>query len=203
MQLYKSGHFALTEIRRSGKKDTAGILCFEGLPSVFGSKKRGARARGRSCAPRRSLHRLKSRDHRLGTFVAIGGRNGVSIIYGRLACRFVRNGDYVKAGTCIGIEGSSGSGSGEFLTLEFRKNGRRVDGCEYLGISHMPQEFNPPESSAAEIVCRACSLDEPTRRYLDAAPILTGYGTASRVISKSVKPRARRLSAERSTDRFA
>lgn len=170
MQLYKSGHFALTEIRRSGKKDTAGILCFEGLPSVFGSKKEvlaledGVVLRAGRCTD------LKSRDHRLGTFVAIGGRNGVSIIYGRLACRFVRNGDYVKAGTCIGIEGSSGSGSGEFLTLEFRKNGRRVDGCEYLGISHMPQEFNPPESSAAEIVCRACSLDEPTRRYLDAAP---------------------------------
>lgn len=170
MQLYKSGHFALTEIRRSGKKDTAGILCFEGLPSVFGSKKEvlaledGVVLRAGRCTD------LKSRDHRLGTFVAIGGRNGVSIIYGRLACRFVRNGDYVKAGTCIGIEGSSGSGSGEFLTLEFRKNGRRVDGCEYLGISHMPQEFNPPESSAAEIVCRACSLDETTRRYLDAAP---------------------------------
>ena len=170
MQLYKSGHFALTEIRRSGKKDTAGILCFEGLPSVFGSKEEvlaledGVVLRAGRCTD------LKSRDHRLGTFVAIGGRNGVSIIYGRLACRFVRNGDYVKAGTCIGIEGSSGSGSGEFLTLEFRKNGRRVDGCEYLGISHMPQEFNPPESSAAEIVCRACSLDEPTRRYLDAAP---------------------------------
>lgn len=170
MQLYKSGHFALTEIRRSGKKDTAGILCFEGLPSVFGSKKEvlaledGVVLRAGRCTD------LKSRDHRLGTFVAIGGRNGVSIIYGRLACRFVRNGDYVKAGTCIGIEGSSGSGSGEFLTLEFRKNGRRVDGCEYLGISHMPQEFNPPESSAAEIVCRACSLDESTRRYLDAAP---------------------------------
>lgn len=170
MQLYKSGHFALTEIRRSGKKDTAGILCFEGLPSVFGSKKEvlaledGVVLRAGRCTD------LKSRDHRLGTFVAIGGRNGVSIIYGRLACRFVRNGDYVKAGTCIGIEGSSGSGSGEFLTLEFRKNGRRVDGCEYLGISHMPQEFNPPESSTAEIVCRACSLDEPTRRYLDAAP---------------------------------
>ena len=170
MQLYKSGHFALTEIRRSGKKDTAGILCFEGLPSVFGSKKEvlaledGVVLRAGRC------NDLKSRDHRLGTFVAIGGRNGVSIIYGRLACRFVRNGDYVKAGTCIGIEGSSGSGSGEFLTLEFRKNGRRVDGCEYLGISHMPQEFNPPESSAAEIVCRACSLDESTRRYLDAAP---------------------------------
>ena len=170
MQLYKSGHFALTEIRRSGKKDTAGILCFEGLPSVFGSKKEvlaledGVVLRAGRCTD------LKSRDHRLGTFVAIGGRNGVSIIYGLLACRFVRNGDYVKAGTCIGIEGSSGSGSGEFLTLEFRKNGRRVDGCEYLGISHMPQEFNPPESSAAEIVCRACSLDEPTRRYLDAAP---------------------------------
>ena len=138
--------------------------------SVFGSKKEvlaledGVVLRAGRCTD------LKSRDHRLGTFVAIGGRNGVSIIYGRLACRFVRNGDYVKAGTCIGIEGSSGSGSGEFLTLEFRKNGRRVDGCEYLGISHMPQEFNPPESSAADIVCRACNLDEPTRRYLDAAP---------------------------------
>ena len=170
MQLYKSGHFALTEIRRSGKKETAGILCFEGLPSVFGSKKEvlaledGVVLRAGRCTD------LKSRDHRLGTFVAIGGRNGVSIIYGRLACRFVRNGDYVKAGTCIGIEGSSGSGSGEFLTLEFRKNGRRVDGCEYLGISQIPQEFTPPESSAADIVCRACRLDEPTRRYLDAAP---------------------------------
>lgn len=67
MQLYKSGHFALTEIRRSGKKDTAGILCFEGLPSVFGSKKEvlaledGVVLRAGRCTD------LKSRDHRLGT----------------------------------------------------------------------------------------------------------------------------------------
>ncbi len=170
MNLFSSGHYQLTEIRASGKKRTGGILCFKGIPSVFGSGREVLAiedgvvlAAGRSTDP-------CSREYRIGTYVRIAGRNGVAITYGRLSCRFVKAGTYVKAGTCIGITGSTGSGSGEYLTLEFRRNGRRVDGCSYLGIPHEPAEFTPPIRSKAELVSLACGLDDEMRAAIDSAP---------------------------------
>ena len=167
LQLYKSNHFALTEIRATGKKDTRGILCFEGLPSVYGSAKEvTALESGVVMAAGRSLD-PHSREYRRGTTVTITGRQGVCITYGRLAHRTVREGDYVSAGQVIGLQGSTGAGCGEYLTLEFRRNGRRVDGCEYLGIPAKPGEFNPPDCRPADVVTRACGLTDLMRVYLD------------------------------------
>ncbi|MCI8388840.1 MAG: M23 family metallopeptidase [Clostridiales bacterium] len=170
MQLYKSGHFLLSEIRTSGKKGVAGVLCFKGLPSPLGSKSEvlaiedGVVLRAGRCSD------LGSREHRIGTYVCVSGKNGVSVLYGRLACRFVRAGDYVSAGDSIGIEGSSGSGRGDFLTLEFRRNGRRVDGCDYLGIPHETNEFLPEDLDPSEIVSKSYQLDDATKEYINGAP---------------------------------
>ncbi len=167
LNLYKSNHFALTEIRSGGKKGVRGILCFEGLPSVYGSSKEVLALEdgvvlhaGRCIDPR-------SRDYRRGTVVVISGRNGVTITYGRLSHRFVNAGDYVHQGDSIGVEGSTGSGTRQYLTLEFRRNGRRVDGCDYLGISPEPGEFTPPDCRPSEVVARACGLSEGMRGHID------------------------------------
>ena len=170
IRLYRSNHFALTEIRATGKKNVAGVLCFEGLPSVYGSSKEITAVESGVVVRAGKNNNIHSREHRLGTVVTVTGRNGVNLTYGRLACRTVNEGDYVHAGDVIGIEGSSGAGSGDYLTLEFRRNGRRVDGCKYLGIPRKEGEFKPPLEPAAYIVCRACGISEQMRDHINILP---------------------------------
>lgn len=170
MELYKSRNFILTEIRISGKKEVGGILCFKGIASPYGSGKEVvALEDGVVLKSGRNAH-IYSREHRLGTIVTLTGHDGVNITYGRLATRYVNEGDCVKKGDVIGIEGSSGTGQGDYLTLEFRRNGRRIDGCEYLGIPRRTAKFSPPKEAPREVVCRACGLSERMRRYLDGSP---------------------------------
>ena len=168
--LYKSSHFVLSEIRVSGKKETGGILCFEGLPSVYGSAKEVCALEDGVVLKAGWNKDIHSREHRQGVIVMISGKNGVTVTYGRLACRYVNVGDYVHAGDVIGIEGSTGSGTGEYLTLEFRRNGRRVSGCEYLGIPPETGEFKPPHEPAAAIVCRICDIPDEVRSYINQNP---------------------------------
>lgn len=170
MKLYSSEHFVLTQIRFTGKKDTGGILCFEGLPSVYGSHKEIVALEDGVVLRAGRNPDIHSREHRLGTAVTMTGRNGVTVTYARLACRYVNEGEYVRRGTVIGLQGSSGTGSEEYLLLEFRKNGRRVNGCEYLGIEPKAAEFRPPYEPDADVVCRVCGLNERMRTYIESCP---------------------------------
>ena len=170
LQLYKSRHFVLTEIRSTGKKQTNGILCFEGLPSVYGSQKEVTAIEDGVVLRSGINYDTRSREHRLGMVVTVSGKNGVTVTYGRLAHRFVNEGDFVHAGEVIGIEGNSGSGTRDFLTLEFRRNGRRVDGCEYLGLSPKSRVFTPPHDDPADTVCSVCGLSDKTRVFIDSSP---------------------------------
>lgn len=170
MDLYSSRKFALTEIHKSGKKQTLGILDFKGV----GSKNEDsfevvALESGKVTAAGR-CNSLTSRLHRLGTYVIISGKDGVSVTYSRLSKRYVSVGEYVEKGQPIGIEGDTGSGQGVFLRLEFRKNGRLIDGCAYLGITPEKQKFDNITSSPAEIVCRVCNLPPDVRQVIDNTP---------------------------------
>ena len=170
MELYRSKHFVLSEIRTAGKKEIGGVLCFEGLPSVYGSEREVvALEDGVVLKAGRNMN-THSREHRLGTLVTVMGRGGVTVTYARLACRYVNEGDYVRCGDPIGLQGSSGTGTGEYLLLEFRRNGRRVDGCDYLGIPPAPVEFRPPYEPDADVVCRICGLNEQMRTYIESCP---------------------------------
>ena len=170
MKLYSSEHFVLSEVRTTGKKETCGILCFKGLASVYGSEREVVALEDGVVMRAGRNPDVHSREHRLGTCVTMTGRNGVTVTYARLACRYVNPGDYVRAGQVIGLQGASGTGSGEYLLLEFRRNGRRVDGCEYLGISSEPHEFRPPYEPDADVVCRVCGLNEHMRTYIESCP---------------------------------
>lgn len=170
IKLYKSNNFALTEIRTTGKKKTDGVLCFEGRPSLCGTGKEVTALESGIVVRAGRNNNIHSREHRLGTIVRVRGRNGVTVTYGRLAHRQVNEGDFVHEGDVIGVEGSSGSGRGDYLTLEFRRNGRRVDGCEYLGIPHELAEFRPDAEPSSHIVCRACGISDNMREYIDRSP---------------------------------
>lgn len=153
-KLYQSMRFRLTEIRTSGKKQTTGILCFHGSPTKYDltGKVVCAIEDGVVAASER-CYDPGSRDFRRGRIVEIAGASGVTIAYGRLASANVRKGDMVRAGDTIGIEGNSGAGSDEYLTLEFRRNDRRVDGCGLLGIgSACPQEWTEPKGEPVRLI---------------------------------------------------
>lgn len=170
MQLYSSRRFALTGIGRQGKKKVAGILDFKGLPSSCGSDTEVLAIdegividAGRASDP-------TSRLRRLGTYVTLTGRDGVTVTYSRLASRRVSKGERVLSGQPIGVEGDTGFGFGSFLRLEFRRNGRLIDGCAYLGIKPETREFNFLPYSPAEVVCSVCSIPVDTRRAIDQTP---------------------------------
>ena len=153
-KLYQSQRFQLTEVRVSGKKQTAGILCFRGSPSkldrtgkVVCAIEDGVVTTSERC------YDPGSRDFRRGRIVEIAGASGVTVAYGRLASANVRKGDMVRAGDTIGIEGNSGAGNDEYLTLEFRRNDRRVDGCGLLGIGNAcPQEWTEPKGEPVRLI---------------------------------------------------
>ena len=170
LQLYKSRHFMLTEIRTTGKKCINGILCFEGLPSVYGSPKEITALEDGVVLRAGTNYDQHSREHRLGMMITVTGKNGANITYCRLAHRFVEEGDYVRAGEVIGIEGNSGAGSRDYLMLEFRRNGRRIDGCEYLGIKTATMEFKPPHDDPADTVCAVCGLSDKTKVFISSSP---------------------------------
>lgn len=153
-KLYQSQRFQLTEVRVSGKRQTAGILCFRGSPSKLDhtGKIVCAIEDGVVVASKR-CYDPGSRDFRRGRIVEVAGANGIVIAYGRLASANVREGDVVRAGEPIGIEGNSGAGNGEYLTLEFRRTGRRVDGCGLLGICNAcPQEWTEPKGEPVRLI---------------------------------------------------
>ena len=153
-KLYQSQRFQLTEVRVSGKKQTAGILCFRGSPSKLDrtGKVVCAIEDGVVVASER-CYDPGSRDFRRGRIVEIAGANGIVIAYGRLASANVREGNVVRAGEPIGIEGNSGAGNGEYLTLEFRRNDRRVDGCGLLGIGGTcPQEWTELKGEPVRLI---------------------------------------------------
>lgn len=170
MNLYSSRHFTLFDIRTSGKKSVRGLLCFKGLPSAFGAADSVvALEDGLVLDAGRCVH-TDSRGRRLGIYVTVSGRDSVTVTYSRLASRCVKPGDYIFAGQQIGVEGDSGSGTGQYLALEIRRNGRLIDACAYLGIKPQIMEYLVPIESPADAVCRICDLSEETRKYIDSAP---------------------------------
>lgn len=191
--LYKSKRFRLIELRITGKKQTPGILCFKGSPSwldrtgqVVCAVEDGVVMRSMRC------YNPGSRDYRRGRIVEIVGEMGVSITYGRLAASYVKDGDYVRAGEPIGVEGSSGAGKGEFLTLEFRRTGRHVDGCSILGIDCVcPQEWTEPKNDTPRRLIDASALLEHAREVLCEHGMVTVV-TVRDILDAPVLPDARR-----------
>ena len=170
MQLYGSEHFRLIGTKVSGQKKVAAVLCFKGLPSALGASNEILAARGGVVIDAGRVHNSSSRLSKCGIHVTVRLPDGVTMTYGRLSSRCVRVGDYVREGDKIGTEGETGSGRGYFLTVEFRRNDRRIDGLSYLGITDDQAEFFPEILRPAEIVSRICGLSESVRRHIDMAP---------------------------------
>ena len=71
-----------------------------------------------------------------GNYISILTGSGHVIYYCHLAERCVSEGETVRPGQMIGIEGSTGRSTGSHLHFEVRLNNTPVDACAYLGIAN-------------------------------------------------------------------
>lgn len=68
-----------------------------------------------------------------GQFIQINHGNGLVSTYGHLNQMLVSLGQYVTAGTQIGLAGSTGYSTGPHLHFEIRNNGTPIDPTQYIG----------------------------------------------------------------------
>lgn len=71
-----------------------------------------------------------------GNYICLQTDDGKKIYYCHLKSRAVNAGDYVKAGTAIGVMGNTGYSFGEHLHFEVRRNNIPINAAEYLGIQN-------------------------------------------------------------------
>ena len=77
-----------------------------------------------------------------GEYIAITGKDGMTIYYCHLSERLVKVGQTVKAGDVIGIEGKTGQATGPHLHFEVRRGSDQTDAAKYLGIKNALGTYN-------------------------------------------------------------
>lgn len=124
-------------------------------------------------------------DSKLSSYVRIDHGNGIQTIYGSLGNVFVKEGDTVVGGECIGTTSSTVSNPLMHLHFEMLINGEHVDPLDYVepggGNKQVPQEYygiSPTDISDTDEnitwdnidkgkICFA-SADNNTHTYIDA-----------------------------------
>ena len=76
-----------------------------------------------------------------GNYIAVLGDDGATIYYCHLAKRMLREGQRVRIGDQIGIEGATGQVTGQHLHFEVRRGSERVNAADYLGIPNEPGTY--------------------------------------------------------------
>ncbi|MCI8388939.1 MAG: M23 family metallopeptidase [Clostridiales bacterium] len=134
INLFESKKFRIEDINTTGKKQMRGSVTFKGFESdeggvfnILATEYGIVMFAGRAAQGTRSA--------RYGVHVRVNCRNGIEMIYANLDTRLVKAGDYVDAGKPIGVQHEGR------VTIECRRNGRRVDACEVLSISPEQQKI--------------------------------------------------------------
>lgn len=89
--------------------------------------------------------------------------DGSEIIYWDLTSRAVQTGDVIHAGDIIGCSGFG------VARIDFRRNGRMVDGKAELGYADSAPSI-VVMTKRADIVCRACRIPDDLRAVIDSRP---------------------------------
>lgn len=169
-KLYNSGRCKLLCVVKSGKKEVPGILHFKGLPTAVGDGTEVCAIEDGVVMYVGRCYEINSRRMKRGLVVEVLGRNGVVTCYERLAIAAVKEGEDIRAGQPIAREGNTGAGKQEYLALRFERNGRLINGLEYLGITDELGEYRCNEISAEDTVCKICGLDQHERYSLRTLP---------------------------------
>lgn len=106
-----------------------------------------------------------------GNYVSVRGDDGKTIYYCHMSQRKVSQGQRVKAGDVLGIEGCTGYSFGSHVHFEVRDGNNNVlNPAQYLGVSNAVQSFDAATvwgSNYADLVCQKCGLEQQTKDYLN------------------------------------
>ncbi len=130
ISLFESGHFRLTDIIRTGKKNTAGNLVLRGLDGNGGDPRIICAVRSGIVVPLNAEQGTR-RVERYGNYirVLVDGDESLEIIYYNLTLRGVSPMEKVEEGDRIAFCANS------MVSIECRRNGRLIDAPGELGIS--------------------------------------------------------------------
>ena len=162
--LFSSKLFELVAVEKTAKKDIPGIFHFLGLPSVYGSQNEVTALEdgivifaGRDMSSQRGCRR--------GIHVIVLCREGVNIMYEKLAACKVREGDQVHIGRPIGYAFPH-----KPIVVELRRTGRRIDGCHYLGFSPRQVKFDTSDGDAERVIMDVCKMSEGLKNHINLHP---------------------------------
>ena len=84
----------------------------------------------------------------------------MTIYYCHLAKREVTEGQTIRRGERIGIEGTTGQSTGVHLHFEVRHGSEKLNAADYLGIPNEPGTYrgDPAESKSASAVIDALAV---------------------------------------------
>ena len=165
--LFDSRKFDLVNIIKNGKKLTPSTLIFRGSPTAYGmgmsvlAVEHGAVV----AVGEPTIEEDGYRRDRQGERVKVKCRDGVTMTYGNLESCSVNVGDEVRVGQMIGRTIGT-----QVVKLEFWRTGRRIDGCNFLGIECVQARFYPEEMDAERMVAEACGLDGGIVAYISLHP---------------------------------
>ena len=117
-----------------------------------------------------------------GNYVAVQSTGGLVIYYCHMSRRIAVEGQKVKVGDLLGIEGSTGSSTGSHLHIEMRVNGKQcklpavpsdaANVATLLGIPNSAGTYFAPVTSIdyASLVVKKCGFEKQTLDYINRYP---------------------------------
>ncbi len=162
--LFSSKLFELVAVEKTDRKDIPGIFHFLGLPSVYGScSEVTALEDGIVTFAGRDM--TSDRRRRRGIHVIVHCREGVYVMYERLAACAVREGDRVHIGRPIGYAFQH-----KPIVVELRRTGRRIDGFHYLGFSPQQVKFDTSDGDTERLIMDVCKMSEGLKNHINLHP---------------------------------
>ena len=174
---YKEGRVDLTSTY--GKRSLNGCEEFHGGIDLVGRGSKEIVAVSDGLVVRsRVVSDRRDRTWEWGEYAAVSHADGTIAYYCHMSERKVKQGDRVREGDVIGIEGSTGKSTGSHLHFEVRKGNGQIDPAAYLGIENRCAALIAGADSAGAddaAVCRACvaarcGFEQQTIEYLNRYP---------------------------------
>lgn len=116
-----------------------------------------------------------------GNYIRLDNEYGLQIFLCHMSVRFVEEGEFVKTGQPLGIEGNTGYSFGNHCHFEIRSNGTILNPCELLGI---PNEWGIYMNDNDNITTHSWSK-EAVQWALNEG-ILKGYEDGSLKLDKNI-----------------
>ena len=106
----------------------------------------------------------KNRTWEWGNYIRVDGDDGLTYYYCHLDRRLAVQGQRVRAGDTLGIEGNTGYSFGRHCHFEVRRNGVSINPAPVLGIPNAVGTYGRDYRAEAQ---KRFGLSDATMKYLD------------------------------------